>query len=148
MDETARRYSLIIRDFKAYDKKRKIYCRQIENQNNQLRNVNAELKDKVNNLNQDNVQLQAKIDELLEIISNAKPLIAHPTQKAYLYGLIDKAMQNNINQQKAARIPQLEAEIKSLKNEIKEHKEMIKELRQNIHNLHCGLPVASINKKK
>lgn len=114
-----------IAKFKEYDKRRTKYLRSLEEQVNLITKANEQLSETLK-------QKEEDVENLLEVISDAKPLIEHPKEKAYLFELIMKVRGYNNIRQKANKVDKLNEEIRKHIKDKKELKEENKTLKQQI----------------
>ena len=120
-----------IAKFKEYDKRRTKYLRSLEEQVNLITKANEQLNETLK-------QKEEDIENLLQVINDAKPLILHPKEKAYLYDLIMKVRGYKNLKQKADKVDRLNEEIRKHIKDKKELKELNKALKQQIKILGNG----------
>ena len=113
-----------IAKFKEYDKKRKRYLCHLENEI-------IRLKERVKELEGLTMRQHEEIDELIDAYECAKPLIADPKHKAYVYELVKRSREASRWRKQAEKVDELRKEIADLK-------EQNKGLKTIIHNLHNG----------
>lgn len=124
-DELSRLRYLVAK-YKEHDKKRTRYM-------NHLERINETYRNKIKEYEKLTERQHDEIDELIAAYDRAKPLIANPDQKAYVYELLERIKELKPYKAEYGRIAK---RAESQEARIAELEEMVKALKENIKRLH------------
>lgn len=125
-DEVSRlRYT--IAKYKEHDKKRNNYIAHLIRQNETL-------VEKVKRLEKLTEQQHEEIDELIAAYDGAKPLIADPEHKAWVYELVKKAQQLKEARRIAGQLGRDNNQLKEKNKELADHISALEDIIKRLHN--------------